>query len=151
MDNINQVMDEYLKLKKISIVGVSRKKKFGNMLYDHFKTNGYVVSGVNPNMDSISGDKCYHSLSEITDKPDLVILATRPKNAKNVLEECSQIGINKVFFAKGSETEQLLEYCKEKNITAVYDSCPFLHFKTPGFHKFHRFMNKIFKKKPKFV
>jgi len=43
------------------------------------KEAGYTVYPVNPNIDEIFGEICYHSLSELLEKPDVVDTVVPPK------------------------------------------------------------------------
>jgi predicted CoA-binding protein len=151
MNYDKKLVEELSQYKKICVVGVSRKRKFGNEIYYHLKQVGYIVTAVNPNMSEIGVDKCYPNLESIPDKPELVLIAVKSSSTIKILEECSKLNINRVFLVRMSYNNEVIEFCKKNNIRAVYGSCPFMHFNTSGFHKFHRLINRIFSIKPKTV
>jgi uncharacterized protein len=151
MESDQKLIEEILQCKKICVVGVSRKNKFGNVIFEHLKKEGYVVTAVNPLLESFMGDKCYPNLESIPEKPEMAILAIKLSNTKKVLEECLKIGLNRVFLVNGSYNKEILQYCKDNKIRAVYKSCPFLHFQSPGFHKFHKKINSFFSIKPRTI
>jgi predicted CoA-binding protein len=145
------LLKEVLQAKRICVAGISRKRKFGNDIYVHLKNNGYNVIPVNANLKEFHGDKCYSNLSEITEKPDLVILTVKASSSIDILNDCIKNGVNKVLLVNGSYNKDVLEFCQKNNIHAVYKTCPFLLFNNFGFHKIHKTINSIFSIQPKTV
>jgi predicted CoA-binding protein len=145
-------LDTELKnISRICVVGVSRKKKFGNDIYLHLKASGYEVSCINSSLDTFMNDKCYHFLKEVTPKPELVILATKAENSKKIIEECSELGIKLILLTMGSYNKEILDYSKTLNVNIIYKTCPFLLFNNFGFHKLHKFVNSVFGIKAKVI
>ena len=69
----NGITDFLRKQNVFAVIGVSSNPaKYGHQIYKDLKEAGYVVYPVNPNIDSVSGDRCYHLLSELPEKPDVV-------------------------------------------------------------------------------
>ena len=63
----------------IAIVGASdNRDKYGNIIFRDLRDAGYKVIPVNPNADIVEGEKCYHSLSEIPIKIDVVDTVVPP-------------------------------------------------------------------------
>ncbi len=63
MKNSMNIIEEFLTLKTLAVVGVSRRKdKFGNVIYRELRARGYQVMAVNPNADMVEGDRCYAGL-----------------------------------------------------------------------------------------
>ena len=77
-----------------AVVGVSRNPaKYGHQAYKDLKEAGYVVYAVNPNIDEVLGDRCYPSLSELPEKPDVVDTVVPPSVTEKTVEECKELGI----------------------------------------------------------
>jgi predicted CoA-binding protein len=90
--NTNLITDFLKKQNVFAVIGVSRKPaKYGHQVYKDLKEAGYVVYAVNPNIDTVSGDRCYHSLSELPEKTDVVDIVVPPKVTERVVEECNTI------------------------------------------------------------
>jgi predicted CoA-binding protein len=99
------------------------------------------VYAVNPAR-VISGIPCYGTLAEVPAKLDGVLLAVPPDVTDQVVREVAALGIPRVWMHKGagagSVSPAAVEYCKEKNIAAVYGVCPFMYLQPQGFgHKVH--------------
>jgi hypothetical protein len=53
-------IQDFLEPKKLAIAGVSRNpKKFGHAVFRELKKSGYSVYPINPNTDTLDGEKCY--------------------------------------------------------------------------------------------
>lgn len=108
----------------IAIVGASdNRDKYGNIIYRDLRASGYKVIPVNPKADFVEGDKCYHTLSEIPMKVDVVDIVVPPHITEQIVKECKQIGITKVWMQPGSESEEAIIFCKDNGIEVVYDNC----------------------------
>lgn len=151
MKSSKQSVDQIISQKTFAIVGVSRKKeKFGRSVFTEFKEKGLKVYPVNPNATEIDGQKCYASLKELPEKPDALILTIKPEETEKIVSEAAEAGIKNIWMQNGSESEEAINICNEKNINVVHNHC-ILMFMEPvhSFHKFHRFMWKVFGQLPK--
>ena len=78
-------VNNFLKNKSIAVVGVYRdKKKFGYAVYKGLKDKGYNVVAVNPNINEVDSEKCYPTLSSISEKVDGVLLVVPPQQSEKV-------------------------------------------------------------------
>lgn len=143
MPTVDQAIDEFLSVKRVAVAGVSRNaggSHASNGIYSRFKERGYEVFAVNPNAETVMGDPCYHTVGDIPDGVDAVVIATNPKDSMSVAQDCKAAGVDKVWFHKnigaGSYSGEAHDYCRENGITALV-SCPLWYGQTQdGFHKF---------------
>jgi hypothetical protein len=148
--NTTLLIEQFLQQKNIAVAGISRNPSgsVGNLVYKKFKDAGYNVFAVNPNADEIQGEKCYRSLKAIPEKLDAVFLATHPKQSLEVVKECADVGIKKVWFHRsfgnGSYDKASEIFCKENGIDAIIYACPMMFIQPVDFgHKCIRFFMKI--------
>lgn len=107
-----------------AIVGVSSNPdKWGRRIYEKLKENGFSAYPINPKYKKIGSNICYGSLSSLPKKPDVVITAVPPEVTYKILKECKDLAIDKVWMQPGSESKKAIDFCKEKNITAVSNLC----------------------------
>jgi len=107
-----------------AVVGVSKNPaKYGHQVYIDLKEAGYVVYAVNPTIDEVLGDRCYHSLSELPEMPDVVDTVVPPAVTERVVTECKELGIARVWMQPGSESEKAINFCVANNIKVVHDVC----------------------------
>jgi predicted CoA-binding protein len=120
----NLITDFLNKQNVFAVVGVSKNPaKYGHQVYKDLKEAGYVVYAVNPTIDEVLGDRCYHSLNELPQKPDVVDTVVPPAVTEQIVEECKELGIARVWMQPGSESEKALNFCVENNINVVHDMC----------------------------
>jgi len=82
-----------------------------------------VVYAVNPNIDEVLGDRCYHSLSELPEMPDVVDTVVPPAVTEGIVKECKELGIARVWMQPGSESKKAINFCVENDIKVVHDMC----------------------------
>jgi predicted CoA-binding protein len=157
---LDNLVQDFLAQKKIAVVGVSDKRDTGcNLSYKKFKEAGYKVYAVNPRISSYDGDPCYPDLKAIPDKPDAVFILANPKVTEQIVQQCVELGITRVWMhcmmgtkpglAVGmtSVSASAVEMCRANGITVIPGSCPnqflqpdFGHAMMRGMWRFFGFM-----------
>lgn len=112
--------EEMLKMRNWAVVGATaNKEKFGYKIYQRLKEKGYNVYPVNPNYQQIDGDKCYPSLSELPEKPDVIDMVVPPNRGIKVVEEAAELGIRNIWLQPGTVSEELLKFAEQKEVNTV--------------------------------
>lgn len=135
----------------IAIAGVSRnEKKFGRMVFDEMKKNGYNVIPINPSTNEIDGQTCYSEIDKLPDSIDSLLIATPKDQTDKILRKAINKGIKNIWIQQHSNTDQTLEIAEEYDKEIIHKKCIFM-FAEPvaGFHKFHRTLVKVFGQLPK--
>ncbi|HDD46347.1 MAG TPA: CoA-binding protein [Candidatus Aenigmarchaeota archaeon] len=123
MQNTNLIKD-FLSRRVFAVVGVSRdREKYGYKVFMDLRNAGYKVYPINPNAESINGIKCYKNLSSLPEKPEVVEFVVPPNVTLEVLKECKRLGIRNVWFQPGSESKDVLDFCKRNGMNAVHGVC----------------------------
>jgi len=89
------------------------------MIYKKLKTRGYKVFPVNPNYESIDGEKCYPNLSSLPEIPEVIDMVVSPKRGTTIIEEAAKLGIKNVWLQPGTYDEELIDLIDKKGLTAV--------------------------------
>jgi len=86
-------VDEKMLEKKVwAVVGASdNPEKYGNLIYKKLKSRGYRVYPVNPNYETIDGDKCYKDLSSLPEVPEVIDMVVAPRHGVKVIEEAASL------------------------------------------------------------
>jgi predicted CoA-binding protein len=155
MSKIDSLVQDFLAQKNIAVVGVSDKRETGcNLAYRKFKEAGYTVSAVNPRLTTFQGDPCYPDLKSIPEKPDAVFILTNPKVTEQIIQECIDLGIQRVWMhclmgtkpgltaGMTSVSPEAVRMCHEHGITVIPGSCP-NQFLKPDFG--HTLMRVLFR------
>jgi len=156
---LQEKVEDFLSQKRIAVAGVSRSKdspSAGNGIYRRFLELGYEVYPVNPNADEVEGVRCYHSVKDIPEKVDGVIIVTPAKATDSVVHDCAEAGVTRVWMHNSlhsfgtSISPSAVEFCEQNNITVIAGACPLMFGKTAdGFHRFFGRVLGMFGKLPK--
>lgn len=108
----------------IAVVGLSSdpmRPSFGVSQY--MQRKGYRVIPVNPNESSVLGEKAYRSLSEITEKIDLVDVFRRPEFVPEIVDEAIRLKIPFLWLQEGVVHPAAAQKARDAGITVVMDRC----------------------------
>jgi predicted CoA-binding protein len=144
MNGTEAMIADFLGQKNIAVVGVSRgESSVANAIFQRLKQAGYHVFPVNPKMDTFKGEPCYSSLGSIPEKIDGVMIVTRPEVTDQIVDECIELGIPRVWmhnmlgpsprFGKGitrrttSASESAVEKGRAAGMKVIPGDCPLQH------------------------
>ncbi len=144
-------VEEFLGRRHLAVVGVSRSgKDFSNAAYRELKQKGYRLVPVNPHADSLEGERCFHRLNEIPDKPEGALVVTNSSQTESVVREAAEAGIRHLWIQQGCQSAGALELARRNGLSVVSGEC-ILMFAEPvaSFHRLHRWVWKLLGKLPK--
>lgn len=133
---------DFLAGKRIAIVGLSTTPAdFSCAILEKLEVAGFEVYGVNPRLDEDPEQRRYRDLRSIPGPPvDGVFLTTPPQAALDVVKECAELGIDRVWMhqnlGKGSTSPEAIAFCKEHGIHVIDRGCPMMFVEPVDF--FHR-------------
>lgn len=146
-------IDDFLALKRIAVVGVSRDSGcFNNSLFRDMRKRGYEVVPVNPASNELEDQPCFARVQDITPAVDGVLVMTQASASEQVVRDCVEAGVRHVWLYKGAApgavSAAALKVCEENGIDVVEGHCPYMFFSYEkgqgGFvHNFHAFFKKI--------
>jgi len=138
---------EFLTCRRFVVTGVSRDpaNHGSNVVYQRLRDRGYDVVAVNPNAETVEGDRCYPTLADVPGEIDVVVIGTRPDRAVDTVKECIDRGVTRVWmhraFGGGSVSPEATALGREHGVTVIDGGCPCMFAPTddPG----HRFMKHV--------
>lgn len=108
---------ELLSFKNWVVAGdVLNSSKYAHRILNSLKAAEFNVEGVNPRDKS---DTLHKSLKELPYKIDVIDLCINPIEGLKLMKEAAELNIDKVLIQPGAESEDILDYCREKGITAI--------------------------------
>ena len=97
-------------------------------MYTRLRQRGYEVFAVNPNAETVEGERAYPDLKSIPGGAQAVVIGTRPEAAETTMRECAQLGINHVWMHRsvgtGSVSASATKYGREQGIIVIDGGCP---------------------------
>ena len=155
MAEIDELVQSFLNLKTIAVVGVSDQRETGcNAAFTRFRDAGYAVVPINPRLQEYDGVPCYPDLASIPSKPEGVFILANPKVTDQIVEECVQLGIKHVWMhcmmgtrpglveGMTSVSQAAVEKCRANGIQVIPGSCP-NQFLNPDFA--HGLMRRLWR------
>ncbi len=137
MSKIDALVKDFLAQKKIAVVGVSDTRETGsNLAYRKFKSAGYQVYAVNPHLASFEGSPCYPDLRSLPEKPDGVFILANPQVTQEIVRQCVDLGIQRVWMHcmmgtkpglganATSVSPEAVKMCRENSISVIPGACP---------------------------
>lgn len=113
-------LDPFFKPKSVAVIGATPSPgKIGNILIENLYSDGYAgkIFLVNPNYPEILGMKCYSSILECPEVPDMTVVVVPAKSVAEVMEQAGQKGTKAVTIisagfsegdAEGKEREKVV-------------------------------------------
>jgi uncharacterized protein len=142
-------VDDFLALKRIAVVGVSRNpKEMSYVLWQEFRQRRYDAIPVNPNMPAVDGQTCYARVQDIKPGVEGALIMTSSKMTEQIVRDCIEAGIKHVWMyggmAPGAATKPAVALAEANGISVVAGLCPYMFLpSTPAFHAPHRLFKKL--------
>lgn len=137
-------IDEFLAQDRLALVGLSRDaKSFSHAVYRELVDHGYDITPVNRWADAIVGEPCVRTIADLPDGIGGVIVMVRSAQAAQVVQECADRGITRVWLHKGvgasSVSDEAIALCRDRGIAVIDGACPLMFVPHPGLvHRIHR-------------
>jgi len=107
---------DLLNLSNWVVVGdVENQSKFAYRILKKLESRNFNVKGVNPK----GGESVYTSLKDVPYKIDVIDLCINPLKGIKIIQEAKTLGIQYILIQPGAESIEILNYCKENNLTAI--------------------------------
>lgn len=148
MNQKKELISKFFDQKHIAIIGLSDTKKGpANAVYDKLEKAGYQLSAISRSLTEYHNKPCFHSLHEISQKPDAVFIATNPTSTEFFTNECIDLGIQLIWMHDLSGTSpkkrnslssvhtESVKKASEQAIKVIDGSCPMQHLNPDFAHK----------------
>lgn len=150
-----ELIDNFLRLKRIAVVGVSRNKAdLTRSIWREFRNRGIDAAPVHPGQTSVEDVPCFPRVQDVPAPVEGALLMVSKERREQALRDCVEAGIRFVWIygVRGEKDLDpiLLSYCEKNGITAITGYCPFMFLpEVSFFHRFHAFGWKLIGYYPK--
>jgi uncharacterized protein len=110
--------------KTLAVVGLSStpmRPSFGVSSY--MQSHGYRIIPVNPNEDSVLGEKCYPALDDVPENFDAVVIFRRSEFVPDIIESAIRKGAKVVWMQEGVQHEEAARRAREAGLEVIQDRC----------------------------
>ena len=110
--------------KSVALVGVSANPiRSSNFVASYLIRTDFVTYPVNPMYDEVLGMKCYPSLADLPEVPDIVDIFRREDQIPGVVEEAIAVGAKVVWFQLGLRNDEAARMALDAGLAVVQDRC----------------------------
>ncbi|TAM66083.1 MAG: CoA-binding protein [Microbacteriaceae bacterium] len=111
--------------KSVAIVGASANFSRASYFVETYlqQSSDYRLYFVNPNADTILGQKAYPSLASLPEVPDIVDVFRRGSDIPSVIDEVVAVGSPTIWVQLGVWNQDAAYYGESKGLTVVMDRC----------------------------
>ncbi len=137
-------IDNFLQLRRIAVVGVSRHPKdFSRTLWSELRKRGYDLVPVNRNVGQIDGLPAFPDVASIEPAPEGILLMVPAAESLEAVRQAVQRGVKAIWFYRavghGSVSPEAVELATTHGCDVVPGECPFMYLEGSGFpHSWHR-------------
>ncbi len=108
----------------VALVGVSSNPiRSSNFVASYLVRTPFRTYPVNPAYDEVLGLKCYDSLRDLPEVPDIVDVFRRHDAIPDVVDEAIEIGAKVVWFQLGLRHEEAARKAADAGLLVVQDRC----------------------------
>lgn len=108
----------------IAVVGLSdNPERVSYMVSEAMQAKGYTIIPVNPNAETILGQKSYAKLADIPVPVDIVNVFRRSEHTPPVAEEAVAIGAKTLWLQLGILNEEAGEIAASGGLNVIMDRC----------------------------
>lgn len=108
----------------IAVVGLSNNPKRDSfMVASYLKDHGYQIIPVNPNAETIMGEKSYPDLLAIPGDIDVVDVFRKSEDVGPIVDQAIAKGAKTVWMQKGIINEEAAEKAHNAGLDVIMDRC----------------------------
>ena len=122
-EEIRSILTTY---RAVAVVGLSANEDHeSNRVARFLIEHGFRIIPVNPNHDEVLGQKCYPSLSAISEeiKIEVVDIFRRPSAVPGIVDEAIQRGANVIWMQEGIVHNDAADKAREYGLQVVMSKC----------------------------
>ncbi len=121
LDSIQTILED---CQTLAVVGLSSKTcRPSHGVSSYLKSHGYHIIPVNPNEESVLGEKAYASLGDVPEAFDAVVIFRRPEYVPEVVDEAIRKGARVIWMQEGVANEEAAERARRAGLQVIQDRC----------------------------
>lgn len=108
----------------IAVIGLSENPgKPSHYVSQYMQQHGYRILPINPQVESVLGERSYPSLAALPLRPDIVNVFRLPQFIPAIVEEMLQLGLKNLWIQQGIVNPEASQKAEAGGIHVVMDRC----------------------------
>ncbi len=127
MSNLEDLIRDFTNRRTWAVVGANNNpRKYGNKIFRSLRGAGYKVYAVNNRESNVDGEPTFARLADLPEKPEVVDVVVPPNQTEQIVRECKELGLTRVWMQPGAESQAAIQYCLDNGIQVIHDACAML-------------------------
>jgi uncharacterized protein len=120
-DPITNILERY---KNLAVVGLSSKaSRPSSGVAAYLQRRGYRIIPVNPNEQSVLGERAYGSLDEVSEPLEVVVIFRQPRHVPAIVEAAIRCGARVIWMQEGITHDKAAASARAAGLEVVQDRC----------------------------
>jgi hypothetical protein len=108
----------------LAVVGLSAEPtRPSHSVSLYMQRNGFRILPVNPGLAHVLGERCYPSLRDLPDRPDVVNVFRLPRHIPAIVDDMIDLGLQSLWVQLGIRNEPAAIKAEDAGIRVVMDRC----------------------------
>ncbi|HEY9677873.1 MAG TPA: CoA-binding protein [Drouetiella sp.] len=121
MESLDSKIDAFLAAPAIAVVGASDdKNKYGHRVFVCYKQNNRKAYPINPNAETVLGEKCYPNIGALPEKVESVSIITPPAVTNKVVDDAIKAGVKNLWMQPGAESADAIAKAEAAGLKVIH-------------------------------
>jgi len=120
-DPIREILEKYKTLAVVGLSSNTARPSYGVSAY--MKSHGYRIIPVNPNEQSVLGEKAYAALDDVPEAIEVVVIFRRSEFVPEVIEAALRRQAKALWMQEGVIHEEAAARARDAGVFVVQDRC----------------------------
>jgi len=120
-DPVREILEKYKTLAVVGLSSNTARPSYGVSAY--MKDQGYRIIPVNPNEQSVLGEKAYAALDDVPEAIEVVVIFRRSEFVPEVIEAALRRQAKAIWMQEGVIHEEAAARARDAGVFVVQDRC----------------------------
>ena len=117
-------VEEFTAQEALAVAGVSRHARgYGHEVWRRLQSKGIRAYPVNPKGDEVEGERLYATVKDLPEAVGGVVTVVPPERTLEVIQDCVEAGITRIWMQPGSESDEAIALAREKGMDVIANQC----------------------------
>jgi len=129
-----------------ALIGYHQKRNFPVLTLAGLQNSGKTVYPVDTSIATVDGSKTFASLNDLPETVEAAIIEVSKEDTVLAVQKVIAAGIKNLWIHRGTDTPEAIAAARKAGLNLCYGTCAVMYVNNTGLHKFHGWLNKLFKK-----
>lgn len=129
-----------------ALCGHHQKRNFPVLTLAGLRNSGKTVYPVDASIAIVEGNKTFASLSDLPKTVEAAIIEVSKEDIVSAVQQVIAAGIKNLWIHRGTDTPEAIAAARKAGLNLCHGTCAVMYVNNTGLHKFHGWLNKLFKK-----